>query len=87
MTNTQLMNTLREKEIAKLLTLLKANGYEDIGQCHSNKLCFPTLDSEGNERDIVITVTVPKKDFDSFQAQEDYKFECAQKSKKEKGEE
>ncbi len=89
MTNTKLMDNLREKEVAKLLEILKAHDYDMVGQCHSNKICFPTLDEEGNERDVVITVTIPKKDFDSLQAQEDYKFDLAtkakEKTKKEEG--
>lgn len=85
MTETKLMSNLREKEVAKLLALLGAHDYDSVGQCHSNKICYPCVDEEGNERDIVITVTVPKKDFDSFQAIEDYKFEVESKVKKEEG--
>ena len=59
MTKTQLNNQLREKWTKLLFDFFNEKG-EDIGYIKDNVLNFPTLDSEGNEKDIEITIKIPK---------------------------
>ena len=60
MANNRLLdNQLREKWTKFIFDMLTENG-EDVGYIKDNVIYFPTLDSEGNEKDIEITVKVPK---------------------------
>lgn len=78
---TELVNELRIAEVQKILDLLKENDFDLVGLCHSNKITYPTLDSEGNERDIVITVSIPKKEFDGQTEILNYNEDCIAKAK------
>lgn len=59
MTKTQLNNELRSKWTKLLFDFLESKG-EDVGLIKDNVFNFPVLDSEGNEKEIEITVKVPK---------------------------
>lgn len=78
---TELVNELRVAEVQKLLDLLQENDFDLVGLCHSNKITYPTLDSEGNERDIVITVSIPKKEFDGQTEIQNYNEDLINKAK------
>ena len=60
MANNRLLdNQLREKWTKFIFDMLTENG-EDVGYIKDNVINFPTLDSDGNEKDIEITIKVPK---------------------------
>lgn len=57
--NRLLENQLREKWTKFVFDMLSENG-EDVGYVKDNIINFPTLDAEGNEKEIEITIKVPK---------------------------
>lgn len=93
MTKTQLNNELRSKWTTMFLEFLIEKG-EDVGLIKDNVFNFPVLDSEGNEKEIEVTVKVPKgstKDnepYDLYGLREEYKIKkdlaLAKKLKREK---
>lgn len=93
MTRLQLDNELRLKWTKEFLNFLNEKG-EDVGLIKDNVFNFPTLDSEGNEKEIEVTIKVPKgstKDnepYDLYGLREEYKLKKelmqAKKAKKEK---
>lgn len=93
MTKLQLDNELRAKWTKEFLDFLETKG-EDVGLIKDNVFNFPVLDSEGNEKEIEVTVKVPKgstKDnepYDLYGLREEYKIKkeltLAKKEKREK---
>lgn len=57
--NRILDNQLREKWTKFIFEVLLNNG-EDVGYVKDNIINFPTLDDDGNEKDIEITIKIPK---------------------------
>ena len=56
--NTALNNELKQFYLEKIRELFEGLD-EDVMQVKSNELAFPVVDSEGNEKSIVIVVKVP----------------------------
>lgn len=85
--------TLREKikqeYTNQLIDFFKTND-EDVLQIKSNEICFPVIDSEGNEDFVKITIAVPtgsrddNEPFDGYGKAQEYEMKI--KEKKEKAE-
>lgn len=58
-TPTAITNELRQAEFAKLVELLSGAGNEVL-QTAGAQVALPVVDSEGNERYAVVTLTIPK---------------------------
>lgn len=87
--NTVLNNELKKFYLDKIRNLLEGLD-EDVMQVKSNELAFPVVDSEGNEKSIVIVVKVPTgankgtEPYDPYAMKEE--FDLKEKAKKEKAE-
>ena len=65
MTKTQLNEQIRATYLPKLIDYFKAEN--DVCMIASNKIAIPVLDSEGNEKWVTFTVSVPTDDeFDGY---------------------
>lgn len=63
-TNASLNNELRERYLTRLMEMLGSDEPdgtkgEEVMQIGSNEMCFPVVDSDGNEKWIQIVVKVP----------------------------
>ena len=87
--NAVLNNELKKFYLEKIRSLLEGLD-EDVMQVKSNELAFPVVDSEGNEKSIVIVVKVPTgankgtEPYDPYAMKEE--FDLKEKAKKEKAE-
>ena len=87
--NTVLNNELKKFYLEKIRVLLEGLD-EDVMQVKSNDLAFPVVDSEGNEKAIVIVVKVPTgankgtEPYDPYAMKEE--FDLKEKEKKAKAE-
>jgi hypothetical protein len=87
--NTALNNELKHFYLEKIRELFEELD-EDIMQVKSNELAFPVVDSEGNEKSIVIVVKVPTgankgtEPYDPYAMKEE--FDLKEKEKKAKAE-
>lgn len=87
--NTVLNNELKKFYLEKIRVLLEGLN-EDVMQVKSNELAFPVVDSEGNEKSIVIVVKVPTgankgtEPYDPYAMKEE--FDLKEKEKKAKAE-
>lgn len=87
--NTALNNELKTYYLEKIRTLFEGLD-EDVMQVKSNELAFPVVDSEGNEKSIVIVVKVPTgankgtEPYDPYAMKEE--FDLKEKEKKAKAE-
>lgn len=87
--NAVLNNELKKFYLDKIRSLLEELD-EDVMQVKSNELAFPVVDSEGNEKSIVIVVKVPTgankgtEPYDPYAMKEE--FDLKEKAKKEKAE-
>lgn len=76
--NKALCDELRAVWKQKLFDFINEQG-EDVHEVGTNEIAFPILDSERNERSIVITVKVPTgankgtEPYDVYEMAEDYK--------------
>ena len=88
-TNTVLNNELKKYYLDRIRVLLEGLD-EDVMQVKSNELAFPVVDSEGNQKSVVIVVKVPTgankgtEPYDPYAMKEEY--ELKEKAKKEKAE-
>lgn len=87
-TQTALDNELRAVYIEKVAELFKADG-EEVLRTGSSEVAFPVVDSEGNEKFIVVSVKVPKgerKDgyvpYDGYSVAEEYEINQREKAEK-----
>ena len=87
-TQTALDNELRAVYIKKVAELFKADG-EEVLRTGSSEVAFPVVDSEGNEKFIVVSVKVPKgerKDgyvpYDGYSVAEEYEINQREKAEK-----
>lgn len=79
MKKTELENALRKQYVETLIKALSDLG-EDVGQCGSNIINLPTVDADGNDQSIEITIKVKKdEDYDCYEAREFYAFKVAEK--------
>ena len=60
MNDMTLRNHLKEKTIADLTKMLDESYETDVLRVENGAICIPVLDEEGNERYILIQVSVPK---------------------------
>jgi hypothetical protein len=87
--NTVLNNELKKYYLDRIRVLLEGLN-EDVMQVKSNELAFPVVDSEGNEKSIVIVVKVPTgankgtEPYDPYAMKEE--FDLKEKEKKAKAE-
>lgn len=87
--NTVLNNELKKYYLDRIRALLEGLD-EDVMQVKSNELAFPVVDSEGNEKSIVIVVKVPTgankgtEPYDPYAMKEE--FDLKEKEKKAKAE-
>jgi hypothetical protein len=87
--NTALNNELKTHYLEKIRELFEELD-EDVMQVKSNELAFPVVDSEGNEKSIVIVVKVPTgankgtEPYDPYAMKEE--FDLKEKEKKAKAE-
>lgn len=87
-TQTALDNELRAVYIEKVAELFKADG-EEVLRTGSSEVAFPVVDSEGNEKFVVVSVKVPKgerKDgyvpYDGYSVAEEYEINQREKAEK-----
>ena len=87
MTKTQLKNAKRN-EVVEILSDFFGKT-EDVLRVASNKIAYPTTDTEGNEFYIVITVSIPKgeaygkgEEYDGYSMAESYKMKCEEQKAK-----
>jgi hypothetical protein len=88
-TRTALDNELREKSVIDLMEMYSAKG-EEILRVGGNVIAFPTVDSDGNEAWVEITVKIPKGErlgkgegfggYDGYEQAEFYKQETERKA-------
>ena len=86
---TALDNELREKSVVDLMALYAAKG-EEIMRVGGNVIAFPTVDADGNEAWVEITVKIPKGErlgkgegfggYDGYEQAEFYKQETERKA-------
>ena len=88
---TALDNELREKSVIDLMALYAAKG-EDVMRVGGNVIAFPTVDADGNEAWVEITVKIPKGErlytgeglsfggYDGYEQAEFYKQETERKA-------
>lgn len=87
-TPTALDNELRAMYTEKVVELFTAQG-EDVLRTGSSEIAFPVVDSEGNEKFVVISIKVPKgerKDgyvpYDGYSVAEEYSINQREKADK-----
>lgn len=87
-TQTALDNELRAVYIEKVAELFKADG-EEVLRTGSSEVAFPVVDSDGNEKFVVVSVKVPKgerKDgyvpYDGYSVAEEYEINQREKAYK-----
>jgi hypothetical protein len=84
---TVLNNEIKAHYLKRIQVLLEGLG-EDVMQVKSNELAFPVLDSEGNEKSVVITVKVPTgakngtEPYDPYAMRDEYEFKLREKAEK-----
>ena len=86
---TALDNELREKSVVDLMALYAAKG-EEIMRVGGNVIAFPTVDADGNEAWVEITVKIPKGErlgkgegfggYDGYEQAEFYKQDTERKA-------
>lgn len=84
----KLDNELRQKWFSTIVKMIADMG-EDVLVYKSNELCFPTTDSENNDKYIQIVVKVPTgsrdgEDFDGYAMREAYELNLKEKEEKRK---
>ena len=84
---TVLNNEIKAHYLKRIQVLLEGLG-EDVMQVKSNELAFPVLDSEGNEKSVVITVKVPTgankgtEPYDPYAMRDEYELKLREKAEK-----
>ena len=77
---TKLNDNIRAKVIAQLTDILAQT--EDVCRVASNKIAFPTLDEVGDDKWVVLTVSVPKDEYDGYTDAQFYAEKCEDKKVK-----
>lgn len=76
--NTVLNDQLRAEYLKRVMEFFTESG-EDTMVIGSNEMCFPVVDSEGNDKWIQVVVKVPGKAFeedDGYSRAEAYRIKC-----------
>ena len=55
---------------------------EDLQIVGSNQVAYPTVDSEGNEKWVILIAKVPKGDYDGYNEAKSYQLELEEKKEK-----
>ena len=84
--NKALNDALREKYLELISKTMTEVG-EEVLRVGSNEICFPCVDSAGNDKYIILTVKVPigSRDgeaYDGYSMAEDYKMNLEKKAAK-----
>ena len=82
--NKALNDALREKYLELISKTMTEVG-EEVLRVSSNEICFPCVDSAGNDKYIILTVKVPigSRDgeaYDGYSMAEDYAIKCKNKA-------
>ena len=84
-----LNEALRTDWVEKIHNLITgADSEQDVLRVASNKIALPVLDSENDEKFILITISVPtvtrddNEPYDGYAEAESYSLKCAQKEQK-----
>lgn len=89
MTNTKLNEALRNEYLNLIKDHFISGDYEVL-RTGSNEIALPCVDSEGNEKFIIVTVKVPtgsredKEPYDGYSVAEAYAMKCKEKAQKAK---
>ena len=96
MTNTALNNALRNTTLRDIIEFIASKYDVDVLSVSSSAVVFPTVDAEGNEKYVKISVSVPRgtrngnggyDEYDGYAVAEDYKMEREEKEAKRKASE
>ena len=84
--NKALNDALREKYL-ELISKTMTEAGEEVLRVGSNEICFPCVDSAGNDKYIILTVKVPigSRDgdaYDGYSMAEDYAMKVREKAEK-----
>ena len=78
---TKLNEEIRQKVMEEIKNFY--GDREELLRVASNKFAYPTVDSENDDKWVIITVTVPKSDYDGYTDADFYKEKCEDKKIKE----
>lgn len=91
MTNTALNNALRNNTLRDIIEFISTKYEVDALSVSSSAIVYPTVDEEGNEKYVKITISVPRgsrdgkggyEEYDGYAAAEDYRLEQEDKAAK-----
>lgn len=88
-TSAKVLNEKLREQYLKMVSEMLSNNEEQVLRTGSNEIALPCLDSEGNEKFVVITIKVPTGSregdaYDGFAMEEEYKMKCEAKAIKAK---
>lgn len=78
---TKLNDEIRQKVMEEIKDFY--GDREELLRVASNKFAYPTVDSENEDKWVIITITVPKNEYDGYIDAEFYKEKCEEKAQKE----
>ena len=91
MTKAQLETLLRNKFLSFVSDTISKEMETDVLAVSASELAIPTLDEEGNEKFVLIKVSIPRgtrngeggyDPYDGYAAAEDYAIDCEEKAQK-----
>ena len=91
MTKAQLENKLREQYLNLIRDMIAREVETDALAVSASELAIPCLDAEGNEKFVLIKVSIPRgtrngqggyDPYDGYTAAEDYAIDCEEKAQK-----
>ena len=91
MTKAQLENKLRERYLDLIREMVSKEIETDALAVSASELAIPCLDAEGNEKFVLIKVSIPRgtrngqggyDPYDGYTAAEDYAIDCEEKAQK-----
>ena len=91
MTKAQLENKLRERYLDLIREMVSKEIETDALTVSASELAIPCLDAEGNEKFVLIKVSIPRgtrngqggyDPYDGYTAAEDYAIDCEEKAQK-----
>ena len=91
MTKAQLETKLRNFYLSMITDMITEKVETDALPVSASELAIPCLDEEGNEKFVLIKVSIPRgtrngqggyDPYDGYAAAEDYKIDCAEKAEK-----
>lgn len=91
MSKAQLETLLRNQFLDLVSTAISEKNDTDVLPVSASELAIPCLDAEGNEKWVIVKVSIPRgtrngegsyDPYDGYTAAEDYKFICEEKAEK-----